>query len=82
MGHCEQGLLLVLHVSLYRLDEVRDFVVPLLEQHVDVGPGAVVVIPQTYQFVVDDDGVDKNAGNDQEEQQARENAHELLQRDL
>ena len=69
-GHREQRLLLVLHVSLDGLDQIGDFVVALLEQHVDVGPGAVVLIAQPHQPVVENDGVNQHAGYEQEECQA------------
>ena len=36
LGDGEQSLLLVLHVALHRFDQVGDFVVTLLEQHVNV----------------------------------------------
>src|ERR1700692_1593490 len=67
LRHGDQRLLLMLHVTLYRLDQVWDLVVTLLEQHVNVGPRAVVVIAQTHQFVVEDDYVDHHSHGEQQE---------------
>src|SRR5579862_39086 len=50
----QQCLLLMLHVSLDSFDEVGDLVMTLLEQDIDVGPGAVILVPQAHQAVVQD----------------------------
>ena len=61
-----KGLLLVLHVSLDRLDQIGDLVVTLLEQHVDIGPGAVVIVAQPHQIVVEDDSIDEHSHYEQQ----------------
>src|SRR2546429_186794 len=46
---------LVLHVLLADLDELRQLIVPLHQQHVDVGPGELHRRAHAYQAVVDRD---------------------------
>ena len=74
LGDRKKSLLLVLHVSLDGLDEVGDFVVALLQQHIDVGPGAVVLVAQAHEAVVENDGVDKDSSDKQEERQSGNHA--------
>ena len=60
----------MLHVSFYGFDEVGDFVVALLQEHVDVGPGAVVLVPEAHQAVVENDGIDQDARDEEEKRQS------------
>ncbi|SST10505.1 Uncharacterised protein [Acinetobacter baumannii] len=48
-----QGGTLVLHVLLAGLDQLRQLVMALLEEHVDVGPGLAHGVLQPYQAVVE-----------------------------
>src|SRR3546814_4882377 len=59
---CSSDLLLQrgpfeLHVLLAGLDQLRQFVMALLEQHVDIAPRLADGVLQIHQSVVDDDGV-------------------------
>jgi hypothetical protein len=83
LGYGEQRLLLVLHISLDGFDQIGDFVVTLLEQHVNIGPGAIVLVAQPHQPVVQDDGVDEHTRYKQEKGQPRDcaAAHRYLSRD-
>src|SRR5260370_17312407 len=55
----------MLHVSLHCLQQVWNLVVALLEQHVNVGPCAVVVVAQAHQLVVENNNVDRHADHQQ-----------------
>src|SRR5262249_45698531 len=77
LGQRDQSLALMLHVAFHSLDQIRDFIVSLLQQDINVGPRAIIVIPQAYQFVVDDDGVNREPNHPQRDQQSHQDAHEI-----
>ena len=54
-------------IALYRLDQVGDQVVALLELHVDVGEGLVDPLPHGDQAVVDHDRPDHEHDDDAED---------------
>src|SRR6266404_4918675 len=58
LGHRLQRLPLVVHVTLDADHQVGNLVVALLEQNVNIGPGAANFVLQAYQSVVHDDRVD------------------------
>ena len=64
----------MLHVSFYAFDQVGNFVVALLQQHINVGPGAVVLVAEADQAVVENDGIDQDASNEEEERQRGDGA--------
>ncbi|MNP18248.1 hypothetical protein D3C76_1107210 [compost metagenome] len=51
--HLLQGLPLVLHVLLAGLHQLGQFLMALLEQHVDVRPGLADAVLEAYQAVVE-----------------------------
>ncbi len=68
----DKCLLLVLHVSLNRFDEIGDLVVPLLQEDINIGPGAIVLVAQAHQSVVEDDGVDKYSDKEEKKDELGE----------
>src|SRR5690606_27532293 len=71
LDHLLQGVLLVLHIALDRLDEVRDEVVATLELNVNLRPGVVGLLSEPYKAVVHreshyNDRDDQNKKHDQE----------------
>jgi len=72
--HALERLLLVGHVALAGLDQLRQLVVPLRKQHVDVRPGLAHIFAQRHQAVVDADDVDRH-DHQQREKQQQHNEH-------
>src|SRR6185312_8800661 len=71
---------LVRGVSLYRLHQIGDQVVALLELHIDVGEGLVGPLPHGDQAVVDADGPYNDYDNDAEDDPAGCRHETLLKR--
>jgi len=61
-----QGLLFMAHVLLAGLHQLGQFVVPLLQQHIDIGPGLGGFMLEVDQPVVDQNDV--TDGDDQKSQ--------------
>ena len=58
-----QRIALELHVTLGDVEQLGQFIVPLLEQHINVGPGLINVILDRNQTVVNRDQIDEEAGD-------------------
>ena len=67
LGHARERVLLELLVLAAHLDQLGEFVVALLEQHVDVGPGLGEVVLELHQAVVDHHAVHQREDDEAEE---------------
>jgi hypothetical protein len=67
----------VLHIALHGLDKVWDLLVPLLKQYIDVRPGAIIVVLQPNQLVVNDDRLYRESYHDQHDRQSCQDVHEF-----
>jgi hypothetical protein len=65
------------HILLAGLDQLGQFVVALLEEHVDIRPGFCGIMLQTDQTVINDDGV-KAQDEKQSEQDKTAHRHDVL----
>jgi hypothetical protein len=53
----------MLHIAFADLDQLGEFIVTLLEQHIDVTPVALYIILQGNKTVVDDDYIEHQSSD-------------------
>ena len=80
LHHALERLLLVRHVALAGFHQLRQFLVTLREQDVDVGPGLAHVLAQRDQPVVDPHAVDRG-DDEQRKKEQRDDQHRSLRAD-
>ena len=73
-----QSLALVVHITFHARHQVRNLIVALFQQDVDIREGTVVFVAQSDQFVVHDDRVNRRPGHEQDERSGGEERHRSL----
>ena len=66
LRHGFQRLPLVLHIAFHGRNKIGDFIVPLLQQNIDVRPGPIIVIAKADQLVVKHDDISQKSGYEEE----------------